>query len=139
LATVLAEAGAAVVLVARRTERLVALKAEIEHLGGRAVAVGADVLDRNAMLRAFDEAEKAFGCVTILVNNAGIVHANRAVEVPEEEWRRVIATNLECGLFFAQKAARRMLAAGKGGSIINIASVLGFGLAKGHIAYATTK
>jgi 3-oxoacyl-[acyl-carrier protein] reductase len=138
-ATVLAKAGAAVVLVARRTQRLIALKAEIEHVGGRAVAVGADVLDRNAMLRAFDEGEKAFGCVTILVNNAGIVHANRAVEVPEEEWRRVIATNLDAVFFWAQEAARRMLAAGKGGSIINIASVLGFGVAKGNIAYATAK
>ncbi len=138
-AEVLAGQGAAVVLVARRTERLIALKARIAKAGGRAIAVGADVLDRAAMLRAFDEAEKALGCVTILVNNAGIVHANRAVEVPEEEWRRVIATNLDAVFFWAQEAARRMLAAGKGGSIINIASVLGFGVAKGNIAYATAK
>jgi 3-oxoacyl-[acyl-carrier protein] reductase len=138
-AEVLAGEGAAVVLVARRTDRLVALKARIEKAGGRAIAVGADVLDRDAMLRAFDEAEKALGCVTILVNNAGIVHANRAVEVPQEEWRQVIGTNLDAVFFWAQEAARRMLAAGKGGSIINIASVLGFGVAKGNIAYATAK
>jgi NAD(P)-dependent dehydrogenase (short-subunit alcohol dehydrogenase family) len=138
-AEVLAGEGAAVALVARRRERLVALKARIEKTGGRALAISADVLDRQAMLRAFDEAEKAFGCITILVNNAGIVHANRAVEVPEEEWRRVIGTNLDAVFFWAQEAARRMLAAGKSGSIINIASVLGFGVAKGNIAYATAK
>jgi NAD(P)-dependent dehydrogenase (short-subunit alcohol dehydrogenase family) len=138
-AEVLAGADAAIALVARRTERLAAVKARIEKAGGRAIAVGADVLDRHAMLRAFDEAEQTFGCVTILVNNAGIVHANRAVEVPEEEWRRVIGTNLDAVFFWAQEAARRMLAAGKGGAIINIASVLGFGVAKGNIAYATAK
>src|SRR5262249_10027641 len=87
-AQVLAEAGAAVALVARRADRLTELKARIEQAGGRAVAIGADVLDRAAMARAFDAAEQAFGTVTILVNNAGVAHAHRAVELPEEEWRR---------------------------------------------------
>src|SRR5262245_36519014 len=123
-AEVLAGEGAAVALVARRTDRLGALKARIEAAGGRAVGISADVLDRNAMLRAFDEAEQAFGTVTILVNNAGVAHANRAVDLPEEEWRRVVGTNLDAVFFWAQEAARRMLAAGKGGAIVNIASVL---------------
>ena len=138
-AHVLAGAGASVVLVARRAERLAAVKAGIEKIGGRAIAVGADVLDRCAMTGAFEQAESAFGCVTILVNNAGVAHANRAVELPEEEWRRVIATNLDAVFFWAQEAARRMLAAGKHGAIINIASVLGFGVSKGTIAYAAAK
>src|SRR5262249_31782841 len=81
----LAENGAAVALVARRADRLASVKARIEKAGGRAVAVGADVLDRAAMTRAFDATEKAFGTVTILVNNAGIAHSGRAVEFPEEE------------------------------------------------------
>src|SRR5436309_12630214 len=89
-AEVLADAGAAVALVARRADRLAALKARIEAAGGRAIAIGADVLDRAAMARAFDQAEQAFGTVTILVNNAGVAHANRAVDLPEDEWRRVI-------------------------------------------------
>src|SRR5262245_54004034 len=63
----LAENGAAVALVARRTDRLATVKAEIERAGGRAVAIEADVLDRAAIARAFDEAEAAFGTVTILV------------------------------------------------------------------------
>jgi 3-oxoacyl-[acyl-carrier protein] reductase len=91
------------------------------------------------MLRAFDAAEKAFGTVTILVNNAGVTDAGRAVELAEEEWRRVMSTNLDAVFYWAQEAARRMLVAGKGGAIVNIASVLGFGVAKGLIAYATAK
>ena len=138
-AEVLAANGAAVALVARRAERLDALKRKIEAGGGRAVAIAADVLDRDAMRRAFDEAEAAFGTVTILINNAGVAHAGRAVELPEAEWRRVVGTNLDAVFFWAQEAARRMLAAGKPGAIVNIASVLGFGVAKGVVAYATAK
>jgi 3-oxoacyl-[acyl-carrier protein] reductase len=138
-AEVLAANGAAVALVARREDRLAGVKSRIEAAGGCAVAVEADVLDRAAIGRAFDAAEAAFGTVTILVNNAGIAHAHRAVEMPETEWRRVIGTNLDAVFFWAQEAARRMLAAGKGGAIVNIASVLGFGVAKGVVAYATAK
>src|SRR5262252_4086071 len=138
-AEVLAEAGAAVALVARRAERLTTLKARIEAAGGRAVAIGADVLDRASMARAFDQAEQAFGTVTILVNNAGVAHAHRAVELPEEEWRRVVGTNLDAVFFWAQEAARRMLAAGKQGAIVNVASVLGFGVSKGTVAYSVAK
>jgi 3-oxoacyl-[acyl-carrier protein] reductase len=138
-AEVLAGEGAAVALVARRTDRLAAVKGRIEAAGGRAVAISADVLDRKAMLRVFDETEQAFGTVTILVNNAGVAHANRAVDLPEEEWRRVVGTNLDAVFFWAQEAARRMLAAGKPGAIVNIASVLGLGVSKGTAAYAVAK
>jgi NAD(P)-dependent dehydrogenase (short-subunit alcohol dehydrogenase family) len=138
-AEVLAGEGAAVALVARRADRLAALKERIEKSGGRAVAIEADVLDRTAMVRAFDAAEQAFGTVTILVNNAGVAHAHRAVELPEEEWRRVVGTNLDAVFFWAQEAARRMLAAGKHGAIVNIASVLGFGVSKGTVAYSVAK
>jgi 3-oxoacyl-[acyl-carrier protein] reductase len=138
-AEVLAENGAAVVLVARRAERLNALKAEIEKSGGKAIAVEADVRDRTAMARAFDAAEQNFGTVTILINNAGVAHAGRAVDLPEEEWRRILSTNLDAVFFAAQEAARRMLAAKTGGAIVNIASVLGLGVDKGVVAYATAK
>src|ERR1700720_863756 len=138
-ARVLAENGAAVAVVARRVERLEALQAEIERAGGRAVAIAADVLDRAAIARAFDAAEAAFGTVTILVNNAGVAHTGRAVELPEDEWRRVIGTDLDAVFFWAQEAARRMLAAEKDGAIVNIASVLGFGVSKGTAAYAVAK
>src|SRR5262245_8575499 len=138
-AEVLAENGAAVALVARRADRLKAAVAKIEKAGGKAVAVEADVLDRAQMGRAFDAVEKALGTVTVLVNNAGVAHSTRAVELSEEEWRRVVGTNLDAVFFWAQEGARRLLAAGKKGSIINIASVLGYGVSKGTIAYATAK
>jgi 3-oxoacyl-[acyl-carrier protein] reductase len=138
-AEVLAGAGAAVALVARRTDRLAAVKARIEKAGGRALAIPADVVDRGAMRKAFEEAQAAFGCVSILVNNAGIAHSTRAVELTEEEWQRVVAINLDAVFFWSQEAARRMLAAGEHGAIINIASVLGFGVAKGTAAYAVAK
>jgi 3-oxoacyl-[acyl-carrier protein] reductase len=138
-AEVLAENGAQVALVARRRERLQALAARIAAAGGRAVAIEADVADRAAMRRAFDGAEKAFGTVDILVNNAGVAHTDRAVELSEEKWRRIIGTNLDAVFFCAQEAARRLLAAGKGGAIVNISSVLGLGVSKGTVAYAVSK
>jgi 3-oxoacyl-[acyl-carrier protein] reductase len=138
-AKALADNGASVALVARRVDRLKALKDEIEKKGGRAVAIEADVTDRSAMARAFDAAEKAFGTVTVLVNNAGIAHGGRAVEMSPEEWRKVLSTNLDAVFFWAQEGARRMLAAKQRGSIINIASVLGLAVAKGAVAYATAK
>jgi NAD(P)-dependent dehydrogenase (short-subunit alcohol dehydrogenase family) len=138
-AEVLAEAGAAVALVARRPDRLPAVKDKIEQAGGRAVAIPADVLDRDAMTRAFATAEQAFGTVTVLVNNAGVVTSGRAVELSEDDWRRVIGTNLDAVFFWSQEAARRLLAAGKGGAIVNIASMLGLSVAKGVASYAASK
>jgi NAD(P)-dependent dehydrogenase (short-subunit alcohol dehydrogenase family) len=138
-AEVLAANGAAVALVARRVERLEAVRARIAATGGRAIAVEADVLDRTALTRAFDAAEQAFGTATILVNNAGVAHSDRAVELEDAEWRRVLSTNLDAVFFWAQEAARRMLAAQKKGAIVNVASILGLGVSKGTVAYATAK
>ena len=138
-AEVLAENGAAVALVARRRERLDALAGRIGKAGGRALAVVADVTDRAAMLRAFDAAEQAFGTVDILVNDAGVAHSDRAVELAEAEWRRILGTNLDAVFFWSQEAARRLLAAGKAGAIVNISSVLGLGVSKGTVAYAASK
>ena len=139
-ARALADNGAAVALVARRAERLEALKDEIEGKGGKAVAIEADVTDRAAMTRAFDAAEQAFGTVSILVNNAGIAQSSkRAIEVTAEEWRKVLSVDLDAVFYNAQEAARRMLAAKQPGAIINIASVLGLGVSKGVAAYAVAK
>jgi 3-oxoacyl-[acyl-carrier protein] reductase len=138
-ARALADNGAAVALVARRADRLLDVQESIESAGGRALAIEADVTDRAAMTRAFDAAEKAFGTVTILVNNAGIAQSGRAVEMTAEEWRRVLSVDLDAVFFWAQEAACRMLAAKEPGCVINIASVLGLGVAKGVAAYATAK
>jgi 3-oxoacyl-[acyl-carrier protein] reductase len=139
-ARALADNGASVALVARRADRLSALRDEIEARGGRAVAIEADATDRATMLRAFDTAEAALGTVTILVNNAGVAQkALRAVDVTPEEWRRVLSLDMDAVFYWAQEGARRMLAAKTQGAIINIASVLGFGVSKSVAAYATAK
>ena len=138
-ARVAAANGAWVVLVARRAERLAAVRDKLEQAGGRATIAEADVTDRASIARAFEAAEQAFGTVTLLVNNAGVAHANRAVDMPAEEWRRVLGTNLDAVFFTAQEAAKRMLAARKKGSIVNVASILGLGVSKGTVAYAAAK
>jgi NAD(P)-dependent dehydrogenase (short-subunit alcohol dehydrogenase family) len=138
-AEVLAANGAAVALVARRADKLKTAVEKIVRSGGKAIAVEADVLDRAQMIRAFDQAEKALGTVTVLVNNAGVAHSTRAIELSPDEWNHVVRTNLDAVFFWAQEGARRMLSANKKGAIINIASVLGFGVSKGTIAYATAK
>jgi 3-oxoacyl-[acyl-carrier protein] reductase len=139
-ARALADNGASVALVARRTDRIKALAAELEKSGARTIAIEADVTDRAAMVRAFHAAEKAFGTVTILVNNAGVAQQGvRAVELQAEEWRRVLATDLDAVFYWAQEAAKRMLAKGEKGTIVNIASVLGLAVAKGSVSYATAK
>jgi len=138
-AQVLAANGAKVALVARRKDRLDKLREKIESTGGIAIAVEADVLDRAAMARAFDESQAKLGTVTVLVNNAGAAQSVRALDMTEEEWRRVLSLDLDSVFAWSQEGARRMLAAEKRGCIVNIASVLGFGVAKGTAAYAVAK
>ena len=139
-ARALADNGAAVAIVARRADRLLDLQQEIEAKGGKAIAIEGDVTSADDMMRAFDAAEKTFGIVTILVNNAGVAQKPlRAVEVSAEEWRRVLTTDVDALFYWAQEAARRMIAANAKGSIVNIASVLGFGVSRGTAAYAVAK
>ncbi len=138
-AELLAANGAAVALVARRKPRLDELARKLAAAGARAVAIEGDVTDRAAMARAFDEAERALGTVTVLVNNAGVAHSTRAMDLTEQEYRRVLGTDLDAVFFTAQEAARRMLAANVRGSIVNVASVLGLSVAKGTAAYAIAK
>ena len=136
----LAANGAAVALVARRADRLAAVKAEIETAGGKAIAIEADVLDRAAMARAFDAGRE------------GVRHRHHPGQqcrrrpfrpapstCPRRNGATCVGTNLDAVFFWAQEAARRMLAAEAKGAIVNIASVLGFGVSKGTIAYATAK
>jgi NAD(P)-dependent dehydrogenase (short-subunit alcohol dehydrogenase family) len=138
-ARVLAGAGSRVVLAARRLDVLKQLKAEIEAGGGQAAAVALDVTDPASVARGFAEAEAALGPITILVNNAGIPSNSFFTRTSEEEWRSVMSVNLDGVFRVGQEAARRMAANGVGGSIINIASLLGFGVIKGLSTYSATK
>ena len=138
-ARVLAAAGATVVVAARRTERLAALVADIERAGGKAVAVAMDVSDAASVTAGIAAVVKSASVPDIVVNNAGIAQAKPSLELTEDDWRGVMDTNLDGAWRVAQGAARAMIAAGKGGSIINIASVLGLRVASQLLAYATAK
>jgi NAD(P)-dependent dehydrogenase (short-subunit alcohol dehydrogenase family) len=138
-ARTLAANGARVGAIARRKDRLATLAGEIKAAGGQAIAIEADVTDRAAMAAAFEETRGAFGPVTILVNNAGIALPGRVTDQPDGEWRRTMDVNLDAVHANAVIAAREMIAAKSSGAIINIASILSFGVARGIGAYAVSK
>jgi NAD(P)-dependent dehydrogenase (short-subunit alcohol dehydrogenase family) len=138
-ARVLARAGAQVVLAARRLDRLQALEGEIRAGGGRAWPVAVDVTDRPSVVRAFDAAEAAAGPVTVLVNNAGVPSSTFFLKTSEEHWRDVMQVNLDGVFRVGQEGAQRMAQKRTGGSIINIASILGFGPIKALATYAASK
>ena len=137
-AAVLAEAGAKVVLAARRIERLEELAAELQSKGHNAHAVAIDVTDRGSVDAAFNAAEEAAGPLSVVVNNAGIADPAYFTSMTEESWRGVLDVNLDGVFRVAQEASRRMQATG-GGSIINIASVLGLGVVKSLAHYCSSK
>lgn len=138
-AETLARAGAAVLLAARREDLLQARVDAIASQGGRAAAVTLDVTDPVAVGEAFDAAEAAFGPVDVLVNNAGIARMGLVADLPIEDWDAVIEVNLRAAFLVAREGARRMIARGAGGSIVNIASILGERAAKGGAAYCASK
>lgn len=138
-ARTLAGVGANVVLAARRLDRLQTLSRQIGSAGGSTLAVAMDVTDADSVRAGFDAASRTLTPVTIVVNNAGVAHSAPALELRNADWEAVIDTNLKGAWLVTQEAARRLVAASLGGSIINIASVLAFRVA-GHTApYAVSK
>ena len=126
-ARTLAAGGAHVALAARRTDRLEDLAGEIAAAGGRAVAVGVDVADAGSVRDGVGLAAEALGGVDVLVNNAGVVIHKPLLEHDEADWDAVTGVNLRGAYLVALECARRMVAQGTGGSIVNIASVIGHG------------
>lgn len=121
----LAQAGAKVVAAARRKERLDALVGELEKEGFGASAVACDVTDARSVDRMVQSALERFGRIDVLVNNAGVSVNLPAEEEPVEDFNRVMEINVTGTFLCAQRCGRIMLDAGRG-SIINIASMLGF-------------
>ncbi|MEZ7992284.1 MAG: SDR family oxidoreductase [Halioglobus sp.] len=138
-ATVLSQAGAKVVLAARRTELIQAEADKIIAGGGEAMAVTMDVTSSASIAAALDEIESAFGVVTIVVNNAGITIPKLLLDLSDDDWTNVIDTNLTGVAYVARESARRMIAAGVGGSIVNIASILAERVQKALTNYAASK
>ena len=120
----LAEAGASLVLCARRTEWLEPTVAEFNGKGLKAIGRQCDVSKPDEIQAVVDAAIKQFGKVDILINNAGISWGAIPEEMPLEKWQQVIDVNLTGCFLFAQAAGREMLKE-KSGSIINIASISG--------------
>jgi NAD(P)-dependent dehydrogenase (short-subunit alcohol dehydrogenase family) len=123
-ADVLARAGAAVAIAARRREQLDIAVREIAAEGGRAAAVTCDVSDAASVRAAVAAAEAALGPIDILVNNAGIAVSKPLLEHSEADWDRVVDTNLKGAWLLSRELAERWVAAGRCGRIINIASLL---------------
>ena len=121
----LADAGADVVATSRRLEQVGVVASEIEERGRRSMRITSDVLDRESIRKLHDEVLKEFGKVDILVNAAGITHKAPTLDESEEEWSRVIETNLTGTLRSCQIFGKTMVKAGYG-RIINIASLTTF-------------
>jgi gluconate 5-dehydrogenase len=145
IAVAFARAGCAVVLVARRVERLDALRAEIAAEGGRAASLACDLSDRAMIRQCAAIAAHPFGAPDILVCAAGVNRRKPILEVTEDDWDSTLRLNLDAPFFLAQRLAPEMIARGFG-RIINIASLQSvrafadcapYGASKGAIAQLT--
>jgi NAD(P)-dependent dehydrogenase (short-subunit alcohol dehydrogenase family) len=135
----LSAAGAKTSLAARRESALAETVEQIRGKGGEAHSVVMDVTDAASIERALDNAEAKFGPVSVLINNAGVTVTRAALELEERDWDQVVDTNLKGVWFAAQSTARRMVRHGVGGSIVNVASILGLRVAGGVAPYAVSK
>ena len=139
-ARTLAAAGARVALAARRREQLEANVATITGAGREAVAVAMDVTDPEGVERGLAEvAARLGGPATVVVNNSGVTASETALDLDPGEWDKVMDTNVKGAWLVARAAARRMIDAKVGGSVVNIASILGFRVAGRVAPYAASK
>jgi NAD(P)-dependent dehydrogenase (short-subunit alcohol dehydrogenase family) len=138
-AGVLARAGAAVAMAARRRERVAEAAAALARSGARALAVALDVTSAASVRSCFDEVTQALGMPDVVVNNAGVTVTKPLLQQDEADWDQVLDTNLKGNWLVATEAARRLAAAGRPGSIVNIASILGQRVAAGVAPYAISK
>lgn len=143
-ARALAAEGAALALVARRGDRLAALAAEVEHAGGRALPLRADVTDEVQAREAVRRAVAELGRLDVVVNNAGVMLLGPIVDAPTEEWERMIELNLKGLLHVTHAALPHLLAAAKDGprqvaDVVNVSSVAGRRARSGAGVYNLTK
>lgn len=138
-ATTLAAAGAKVALAARRREKLEETAAVIRDSGGHAICLELDVTDTLSVTNCVRETESELGTPDILVNNAGIARQAYLTEMSEADWDNVLDTNLKGVFLVAQATAKSMIRSGRPGSIINIASILGYRVSKALGSYIASK
>ncbi len=138
-ARALAGAGAELVLAARRMEPLEALAGEIAAAGGKAVAVSMDVTSAQSVERAFETMAQTGEAADIIVNNSGVSREAWIADMEEVDWDLVMDTNLKGVWRVAKASARALMTAGKGGSVINIASITARRSSQTIAAYAASK
>lgn len=146
-AKTLARSGAAVVLAARRVEKLKSLRAQIEGEGGDAHVLELDVTDLDSIKSAVAHAETEVGSIDILVNNSGVSTTQRIQDVTEDDYDYVFDVNVKGAFFVAQEVGKRMLARSRGsapgtftgGRIINVASMAGLRVLPQIGVYAMSK
>ncbi len=138
-AETLAKAGARVALCARRIDSLADVATVIRSGGGVAHQVALDVTRRDSVVTAFEEAARTLGPVTVVVNNAGIAVTKPLLDHTDADWEQVVGVNLTGAWRVAQEAARHMVKNATGGSIVNIASILGLRVASQVPSYAASK
>ena len=135
IALAYAREGAGLVLVGRRRDPLEAVAREA---GGKALVVSADVSRQNEVDRVLSEVQIRFGGLNVLVNNSGILHIGTAEQITEAQWDQTFNTNVK-GLWLLSRAVLPLMRKAGGGSIINVASVLGINGARNRASYAPSK
>lgn len=121
----LADAGARVVCAARRKDEIEVVAAEIRAAGGDAIAVAVDIGSTASVTAAFDEAEKAYGSIDLLVNNAGQIVFVPFPDISDDQWENLMNVNLTGCMRMSREFSKRLIAKGKPGSIVNITSITG--------------
>lgn len=134
----LGQCGAKVLCVARNVEKLAATVAEIEAVGGKAVAIGCDVANRESVAELFKNYDEQYGRLDILVNNAGITRDTLLPRMSDAAWDDVITTNLTSCFLFSRAASLIMMSA-RYGRIINMSSVSGLIGNPGQTNYSASK
>lgn len=138
IALELAKAGADIAFTNRSADLAEQTKAEVEALGRKCLAVQADVSDPEQVEKLVAETLATFPSLDILVNNAGITKDNLFMRMSHEEWRQVMAVNLD-GLFYVTRAVIKTMVKQRAGRIINLSSVVGFTGNPGQVNYASSK
>jgi NAD(P)-dependent dehydrogenase (short-subunit alcohol dehydrogenase family) len=138
IALVFGREGAKVAVLGRRRHLLDGVVEELVHAGAEGRAILCDVSKSGETRKAVEEVEREFGRVNVLVNNAGVLSVSTVESVSEEEWDRVIDTNLK-GPFLMARAALPALRRAGGGAIVNVGSVLGLVAMKDRAAYCAAK
>lgn len=138
-ARLLARRGASVAITARRVDKISALADEICAAGGKAIALSLDVAQAEAIGPALDAAAAQLGPINILINNAGVGGEGLALDLSIEDFDATFAVNVRGTYFAAREAARRMIAAGIEGRIVNIGSIASHTVLPGLSAYCGSK